>query len=67
MTIKELINLLEKQPQDILVAYKCFSEQCLLEEEDIEIKSLCKHREDGWIQDARPDMPTQQYLIFPGN
>lgn len=67
MTVAELITFLQTQPQDLQVVYHCFSEQCLLEEFEIEIREACVAREDGWVQDKRPDMPTQTYLIFPGN
>ncbi len=67
MTVKELIKFLEKQPQDIQVGYQCYSEQCILEEENIAIESFCEPRNDGWVQNKRPDMPTQDYLMFPGN
>jgi len=67
MTVQELIQFLEKQPQDMLVAYYRHSEQQLLEEDEIGIIKLCNPREDGWIQNERPDMPTQEYLLFPGN
>ena len=65
MTVAELIEFLQKQPQDLLVAYQRYSEQCLLEE--IEVRELCEPRPDGWVQDKRQDMPTRMYLVFPGN
>lgn len=67
MTVKELIEFLQTQPQDILVAYKIFSEQALLEPRQITIEDLCEYRPDGWISDKRPDMPTRVYLVFPGD
>lgn len=67
MTVKELIKFLKTQPQDAQVAYSLHSEQCLLEEQDMGLADLCEPRADGWIQDKRPDMPTQEYLLFPGN
>jgi hypothetical protein len=67
MTIAELIEFLKKHPQDLLVAYQMYSEQCLLREENIGIADLCQPRPDGWVQSKRPDMPTQKYLLFPGN
>jgi len=67
MTVRELIEFLEKQPQDIQVATQMYSEQYLLEVKEIEIVDLCEPRPDGWVQNKRPDMPTQQYLLFPGN
>jgi hypothetical protein len=67
MTVKDLIKFLEAQPQDILVAFKLFSEQRLLELRDIEIVEACEPRPDGWVQRKRPDMPKQTYLLLPGN
>lgn len=67
MSVAELIIFLQKQPQDLQVAYKLFSEQCLLETEDIEIIEGCEPREDGWVHRKRPDKPCQTYLLFPGN
>ena len=67
MKVSDLIEFLKTQPQDIEVAYERYSEQVLLKVNKIEVMELCKHREDGWIQDYRPDMETQLYLIFPGN
>lgn len=67
MKVSELIEFLKTQPQDILVAYGLYSEQCLMDSVDIGVEELCNPRPDGWIQDKRPDMPTQKYLVFPGN
>ena len=67
LTVAELINFLQQQPQNLPVAYYRHSEQCLLQTSDIEIREFCLPRPDGWIQDKRPDMTVQQYLIFPGN
>ena len=66
ITVSDLIEFLQTQPQDILVAYKCCSEQALLELDEIEIIALCEPGTDGWIQNKRPDKPTQNYLLFPG-
>jgi hypothetical protein len=67
MTVSELIVLLQAQPQDIQVAYSIYSEYCLLETKDIEVKNLTAARPDGWVHRARPDMPQQEYLLFPGH
>lgn len=67
MKVSELIEFLQTQPQNLPVAYKCCSEQCLMESEKITIENLCHPRADGWIQNARPDMPLVPYLLFPGN
>lgn len=67
MKVKELIKYLQTLDQNMDVAYRLFSEQCLLTKKEIKIVDLCKPRPDGWIQNERPDMPTQKYLMFPGN
>lgn len=66
MTVIELIDLLKKYPPEMLVAYYMFSEQLLLESEDLKIEEHCEPRADGWIQDKRPDKPSRPYLMFPG-
>jgi len=58
VTVAELIELLKTYPQDLPVCYQLYSEQCMLEPKNIEIASLCV---------ARPDKPTIEYLVLPGN
>lgn len=67
MTVAELIAILENHPPDLLVAYRCCSEQALMEPVDICIAEECEPRPDGWIQCKRPDKPTRSYLMFTGN
>jgi hypothetical protein len=67
MNVAELIAFLQTQPQDLQVAYRCCSEQCLMEADEIRIAEACTPRPDGWIQDKRPDKESQTYLLFPGN
>jgi hypothetical protein len=67
MTVAELTAFLQSQPQDLQVAFRIYSEYCLLEANYIETKLLCTPRPDGWVHDARPDKPKQLYLILPGN
>ena len=67
MKVHELIELLRTYPQDLPVAYSCCSEQVLMEADQIEIQNLCEARPDGWIQNERPDKPTTQYVLLPGN
>lgn len=67
MTVKELIEFLQTKPQDLPVAYCLYSEQVMLEADHVVERELCYPRPDGWIQNRRPDMPTQKYLLFPGN
>lgn len=67
MVVSELIEFLKTQPQDVKVAYRRFSEQCLLEVNEIELQEHYHPRADGWIQGRRPDMETETYLMLPGN
>lgn len=67
MTVKELIEFLQTQPQDLPVIYRMCSEYCLLESKEIQITEQCETRPDGWVPNKRPDKPTQTYLTFPGN
>ncbi len=67
MNVAELIAFLHTQPQDALIAYSRYSEQCLMELKYITPLEACAPRHDGWVQDKRPDMPTQNYVLFPGN
>ena len=64
MIVAELIAYLQTQPQELQVAYRCYSEQALLEADQIEIVEKCPPRPDGWIHDKRPDIPTQTYLLL---
>lgn len=67
ITVAQLIEFLKTQPQDAICTYACCSEQALLELEMITQAEHCEARPDGWVQNQRPDMPTQVYLDFPGN
>lgn len=67
MTVAEFIAWLQTQPQNLPVAYRLYSEQCLLESSEIQVAELCEPRPDGWIHNARPDKPKRWYLLLPGN
>ena len=68
MTVKELIEFLQTQPQDLPVAYELYREYAMLHSTDqIKVIEACLPREDFWIARERPDRPTQRYLTFPGN
>ena len=67
MTVAELIQFLQTQPQDLQVAYLRYSEQLLLDAKEIEVIECSLARADGWIQNKRPDQPSLKYLMFPGN
>jgi hypothetical protein len=67
MTVDDLVKYLQTLQADMLIAYQCYSEQCLMRADEIKVTDLCEPRADGWIQNERPDMPTRRYLLFPGN
>ena len=67
ITVAGLIAYLQGLPQDLPVAYQCYSEECLLQKEDISIKERQAARPDGWVHGWRPDKPAIKYLVFPGN
>lgn len=67
MTVLDLIKLLQTFPSTLTVAYCCCSEQCIMEANDIYVMEAGEPRPDGWIHDKRPNKPTRNYLVFPGN
>lgn len=67
VTVADLIQHLQTLPQDLPVCFYQYSEQVLLELSSLKIHEFCLPRPDGWIQNKRPDMPSQKYLVFPGN
>lgn len=67
MTVAELIDVLTAYPQDLPVAYQCYSEYVLLDDGQIGVAEAGLPRADGWVHDKRPDKETQNYLMFPGN
>lgn len=67
MTVGDLIKALGKFDKDALVCYRCCSEKCLLEPDDMEEQMLVEPRPDGWVANARPDKKLVKYVVFPGN
>ena len=67
MTVKDLIEFLQTHDPELPVAIAMYSEQTLLEADDIRLWKACVAREDGWVQDKRPDKEAVTYLLFPGN
>lgn len=67
VTVADLIAHLQTLDPSLPVVYRIFSEQCLLELDDLNVEALCHPRPDGWVQNKRPDMPSQDYLLLPGN
>lgn len=67
MTVAELIAVLQTHPQDLPVCYGKYSEQCLLQADEISVQEFGLPRPDGWVHFKRPDRPSQKYLCLPGN
>ncbi len=67
VTVSDLIKHLSALPQDLPVAYQCYSEWCLLSLDELSIEKGQLARPDGWVHSPRSDKPSQDYLIFPGN
>ncbi len=67
MKVKDLIEFLESQDQELIVAYGRYSETVTMDADEIEVSQACPARPDGWVQNERPDVPTVGYLVFPGN
>jgi len=67
MNVKELKELLSKLPDDMKIAHTMYSEQELLNEDDFSIFEGCSPRDDGWIQNSRPDKEKEIYLLIRGN
>lgn len=67
LTVAELIKFLKKQDPAAPVAYRQYSDQTLMALDNIEVVKGCFPRNDGWVQNARPDKPQQTYILFPGN
>lgn len=67
LTVAALVEFLQGQEQDMLVAYSLHSEYNLMTLSDIAVTKLCEARPDGWIHMSRNDKPTVNYLTFPGN
>ena len=67
LTVGTLKQLLKKYDNDIKIAFSQHSEYVVMEEDDIATQMACAPRPDGWVQRKRPDKPTEEYLVFPGN
>ena len=56
MTVSELITFLQAQPQDLQVAYRCYSEQVLLETRGQRVEEACAELCDKFIEDETPEL-----------
>jgi len=64
MTVKELIAILQKYPQDIQVV----CENALFQEKDMCMGEMCLPDATGWVSSQlKGDEQTQTYLILLGN
>lgn len=67
MTVKDLKELLDEYDDNMKIAYRLYSEYCLLEEDELELLKASTPRNDGWVHSLREDKDSQYYLLFPGN
>lgn len=67
VTVADFIKMLQKHDPNLVVLYRCHSEQCVLESFELSVFEGCAPRADGWVHDARPDKPRFKYLLLPGN
>lgn len=71
VTVGDLVEHLKTFDQSMPVGYHLHSEYQLLGLWEIEVKTAtdwkAHGRTDGWIHEVRPDMPSINYLILPGN
>lgn len=67
MTVAELVAYLQTLPQDMWVAQASMGTCVLVEKCDLHVGRLPEPDEIGDIPGWRPDMPTRQYLVLPGN
>jgi hypothetical protein len=72
MKVKDLIALLHEFPPDLPVVYELYSEQKLLERDDLSVKKLQPARPDGWVAGkwgltGTEELCTVEYLVLPGN
>ena len=70
LTVAGLIELLKTFDGELPVAYELYSEYRMLDANDIRVRNLQPHRQDGWVHSVwhgKPELPTIEYLVFPGN
>lgn len=67
LTVQALIAHLLTLDGNLPVVYRCCSEYDEMTVGHIQIEDLCYPRPDGWVQDKRPDWPSQTYCVFPGH
>lgn len=64
MNVADLIKILKTYPQDMVVVVPEYSERCILERSDIHLDEACPPRDDGWVQNKRPDVESVVYLVI---
>jgi len=67
LTVGTLKKILDQHPDDMYIVYGCRSEQVLMMSDQVNTADLGQARNDNWVHNYRPDKPTQEYLVFPGN
>lgn len=67
LTVGDLKKLLDEYDDNIKIIYALHSEHTVMEAIEISPLKACKPRPDGWVQNFREDMESEDYLLFPGN
>jgi hypothetical protein len=64
MKVSELIEILQKYPQDTIVITPMYSDFTIVETSNIFQIQLPIPRKDGWVESWRPDKPTNSYVCI---
>lgn len=64
MKVKDLIAQLQTYDPEMLVISSLHSEYILLSDLSVDLGKAQPPRPDGWVHRARPDKPTQDYIII---
>ncbi|AMW36172.1 hypothetical protein [Xanthomonas phage XAJ2] len=60
MKVSQLIEQLQKMPQDLHVIMSSHSEYVIVDA--VSITEACEARHDDWVPRSRPDRPTCDYV-----
>lgn len=66
-TVKELIEFLQKLPQDMPVARTVGIDECLVNLDEIKVMKLGMPKRNDEILPYLEEEPSQEYVVFPGH
>lgn len=64
MKVSELIEILQKYPQDTIVITPMYSDYTIVKPFNVSLQQLPIPREDDWVESWRPDKPTANYICI---